>query len=134
RVIKENLHGLEIDPRCTQIAAFNLAVTAWKFCGYYRELPEMNLACSGIAPKGKEEDWVKVGGKVHRDDQVRMENGMRQLYRHFQWAPELGSLLDPMTIEADAFTASFDLLQPVLNRALISELQGEQLERGVMAA
>lgn len=134
KVIQENLHGLEIDPRCTQIGAFNLALTAWKFCGRYKELPEMNLACSGIAPKGKEEDWVKLVGKVHRDDQVRMENGMRQLYRHFQLAPELGSLLDPNTIEADAFTASFDLLQPVLQKALDSELQGEQLERGVMAA
>jgi hypothetical protein len=134
KVINENLHGLEIDPRCTQIAAFNLALTAWKFCGYYRELPEMNLACSGIAPKGKEEDWVKLVGKVDRDDQVRMENGMRQLFRHFQLAPELGSLLDPTTIKADAFTASFDLIQPVLEKALDSELEGEQLERGVMAA
>ncbi len=60
RVIKENLHGLEIDPRCTQIAAFNLALTAWKFCGHYKELPEMNLACSGDCLKGKEEDWVKL--------------------------------------------------------------------------
>ena len=33
RVIADNLHGLEIDPRCTQIAAFNLALTDWKFCG-----------------------------------------------------------------------------------------------------
>ena len=52
KVITENLHGLELDPRCTQIAAFNLALTAWKFIGYYKELPEMNLACSGIAPTG----------------------------------------------------------------------------------
>jgi hypothetical protein len=134
KVIRENLHGLEIDPRCTQIAAFNLALAAWKFCGQYRELPEMNLACCGIAPKGKEEDWVKLVGKVHRDDQVRMENGMRELFQHFHLAPELGSLLDPTTIKSDAFTASFDQLQPVLERALKSELDGEQLERGVMAA
>ncbi len=33
KVIAENLHGLEIDPRCTQIAAFNLALTAWKSAG-----------------------------------------------------------------------------------------------------
>ena len=46
KVIAENLHGLELDARCTQIAAFNLALTAWKFCGHYKELPEMNLACS----------------------------------------------------------------------------------------
>ncbi|MBK9452408.1 MAG: hypothetical protein IPN95_23890 [Bacteroidetes bacterium] len=31
KVISENLHGLELDARCTQIAAFNLALTAWKF-------------------------------------------------------------------------------------------------------
>jgi len=135
RVIAENLHGLEIDPRCTQIAAFNLALTAWKFCGYYRELPEMNLACSGIAPKGKVEDWAKLVGKVERaDDRQRMENGMRALYDHFQLAPELGSLLDPTTIKADVFSASFEQLQSVLKQALENEASVEQVERGVMAA
>ena len=135
KVIAENLHGLELDARCTQIAAFNLALTAWKFCGHYKELPEMNLACSGIAPKGKVEDWVKLVGKVERaDDKLRLENGMKMLYEHFQLAPELGSLLDPTTIKADAFTASFEELQPVLKKALESEADAEQLERGVMAA
>ncbi len=135
KVIAENLHGLELDPRCTQLAAFNLALTAWKFCGHYKELPEMNLACSGIAPKGKLEDWVKLVGKVERaEDKTRMENGMRMLYAHFQLAPELGSLLDPTTIKADAFTASFEELEPVLRRALENEADEEQVERGVMAA
>ncbi len=135
RVIAENLHGLEIDPRCTQIAAFNLALTAWKFCGHYKELPEMNLACSGIAPKGKEEDWVKLIGKIERfEDKQRMENGMRAMYKHFQLAPELGSLLDPTTIQADAFTAGFDQLLPVLKKALENERDSEVVERGVMAA
>ncbi|MDZ4668550.1 MAG: type II restriction endonuclease subunit M [bacterium] len=135
KVITENLHGLELDARCTQIAAFNLALTAWKFCGHYKELPEMNLACSGIAPKGKVEDWVKLVGKVERaDDKLRLENGMKMLYEHFQLAPELGSLLDPTTIKADVFTASFNDLQPVLKKALENEADTEQLERGVMAA
>jgi len=135
RVIAENLHGLEIDPRCTQIAAFNLALTAWKFCGHYKRLPEMNLACSGIAPKGKVEDWVKLVGHVENpSDKARMENGMRALYDHFQLAPELGSLLDPSTIKADAFTASFEQLQPVLKKALENERDKDVLERGVMAA
>jgi hypothetical protein len=135
KVIAENLHGLELDARCTQIAAFNLALTAWKFCGHYKALPDMNLACSGIAPKGKVEDWVKLVGKVDRaDDKARLENGMKMLYDHFQLAPELGSLLDPTTIKADAFTASFEELQPVLKKALENEADTEQLERGVMAA
>jgi hypothetical protein len=135
KVIAENLHGLELDARCTQIAAFNLALTAWKFCGHYKALPDMNLACSGIAPKGKVEDWVKLVGKVDRaDDKARLENGMKMLYDHFQLAPELGSLLDPTTIKADAFTASFEELQPVLKRALENEADTEEMERGVMAA
>lgn len=135
RVIEENLHGLELDARCTQIAAFNLALTAWKFIGYYKDLPEMNLACSGVAPKGKREDWVKLVGKV--GDPVlkaRMENGMKVLYDHFQLAPELGSLLDPATIKADMYTASFKELQPILIKALENEVDKDQVERGVLAA
>jgi len=135
RVITENLHGLELDARCTQLAAFNLALTAWKFCGHYKQLPEMNLACSGIAPKGRVEDWVKLVGKVERfEDKERMENGMRMLYNHFQLAPELGSLLDPSTIKADMYTASFEQLQPVLSKALEGEADKDLVERGVMAA
>jgi hypothetical protein len=135
KVIKENLHGLELDARCTQIAAFNLALTAWKFIGFYKELPEMNLACSGIAPKGKREDWVKLVGKIADAAQkVKMENGMKVLYDHFQLAPELGSLLDPSTLKADMYTASFDELKPVLIKALENEVDNEFLERGVIAA
>lgn len=135
KVITENLHGLELDPRCTQLAAFNLALVAWKFCGEYLELPEMNVACCGIAPKGRVEDWVKLVGKVEREeDKLRMENGMRELYDHFQLAPELGSLLDPTTIKAGTYTASFDQLKPVLIKALVNEADKDVMERGVMAA
>jgi hypothetical protein len=135
KVIAENLHGLELDARCTQIAAFNLALTAWKFCGHYKELPEMNLACSGIAPKGKVEDWVKLVGRPDRfEDKERMENGMIELYNHFQLAPELGSLLNPSNIQAKLEVASFEELQPVLKKALENEADTELLERGVIAA
>jgi hypothetical protein len=33
-VIESNLFGLEIDPRCTQIGAFNLALAAWRRVGH----------------------------------------------------------------------------------------------------
>ncbi len=135
RVIAENLHGLELDARCTQIAAFNLALTAWKFCGHYKDLPEMNLACSGIAPKGKVEDWVKLVSKEQNPEiKQKLENGIRMLYDHFQLAPELGSLLDPTIIKSDMYTASFEELKPVLQKALDNETDSEQLERGVVAA
>ena len=32
-VLRDNLFGLELDPRCTQIAAFALALAAWKYPG-----------------------------------------------------------------------------------------------------
>ena len=32
-VLRDNLFGLELEPRCTQIAAFNLALAAWKLMG-----------------------------------------------------------------------------------------------------
>lgn len=131
KVIAENIFGLELEPRCTQIAAFNLALAAWKFIGNYQPLPEMSLACSGIAPRGKKEDWIKLAGK-----DLRIQNGMAALYDLFQQAPELGSLLVPSTIKADLETASFAELQPVLQKALEKEMElknDEQAERGVMA-
>lgn len=137
KVITDNLHGLEIDPRCTQIAAFNLALTAWKFNGKYLELPELNLACSGVAPKGKKEDWIKLVGNVQPQDvKARMENGMGELYDLFQKAPELGSLLDPSIIKPDSFTVSFDQLKPILEKALYFEKSldnDELIARGTIA-
>lgn len=134
RVLTDNLHGLELDARCTQIAAFNLALTAWKFCGGYRPLPPLNLACSGLAPTGKREDWERLATGL--PDATRLHNGLGRLYDLFQQAPELGSLIDPTAQPADAFTASFEELRPVLELAISQEHDrhdDEQAERGVVA-
>jgi len=91
-VLSENLHGLEIDERCTQIAAFALALAAWTYpgAGGYRPLPELRIACSGIAPNTRKKDWVDLAG-----ENERLRNGMARLYDLFQDAPVLGSLIDP---------------------------------------
>ncbi|MCS3668712.1 hypothetical protein GGP77_002963 [Salinibacter ruber] len=130
RVITENLHGLEIDERCTQIAAFALAMAAWTFDGNsgYRELPEMNLACSGLAPEGDLEDWETLAG-----DDERLQNGMRRLYEIFQDAPTLGSLIDPSAPENRLDTATFEELEPLLEKALMNGKDAEETERGVAA-
>ena len=46
RVLSENLHGLELDQRCVALAAFALALAAWKFpdAGGYRSLPELRTS------------------------------------------------------------------------------------------
>ncbi|MDQ2832111.1 MAG: BREX-1 system adenine-specific DNA-methyltransferase PglX, partial [Chloroflexota bacterium] len=64
-VLRDNLHGLELDPRCTQIAAFALALAAWK-AGGYRRLPPLNIACSGIGVGGRVEDWTRLAGEDER--------------------------------------------------------------------
>ena len=61
-VLRDNIFGLELDPRCTQIAAFALALAAWKFpdAGGYRLLPTLNIACSGQGVTEKKEEWLAL--------------------------------------------------------------------------
>ena len=65
-VLRDNLHGLELDPRCVELAAFALALAAWTYPGAegYRPLPELNLACSGLAPNAAKEQWVALSERV----------------------------------------------------------------------
>jgi hypothetical protein len=130
RVLAENLYGLEIDERCTQIGAFALAMAAWTFDGQneYRELPDLNLACSGLAPEGTMEEWETLAG-----DDERLQNGMRRLYALFQDAPTLGSLIDPSAPENRLDTATFEELEPLLKEALSNGRNAEERERGVVA-
>jgi len=114
-VIRENLFGLEIDPRCTQIAAFNLALAAWRRVGH-RPLPAMNLACSGLAPNAREADWLALA-----DDNQKLQRGMERLYRLFQKGTVLGSLINPRAGEGDLLMAAFHELQPLLEKALEAE-------------
>jgi len=124
-VIRDNLFGLEIDPRCTQITAFNLALAAWRRVGH-RPLPAMNLACSGLAPNTREGDWLAIAG-----GNQKLQRGMERLYRLFQRAPVLGSLINPHTGEGDLLVAAFHELQPLLEKALEAEKVTGYLREGV---
>ena len=118
-VIQDNLFGLEIDPRCTQIAAFNLALAAWRRVGYC-ELPAMNLACSGLAPNTEVSDWLTIAG-----DNEKLKNGMERLYRLFENAPVLGSLINPRLSANDMYVADYHELQPLLEKALAQEARND---------
>ncbi|AVX30040.1 hypothetical protein CTH_0435 [Carboxydocella thermautotrophica] len=118
-VLRDNLHGLEIDERCTQIAAFALALAAWTYPGGggYRPLPQLRIACSGIAPNTKKENWLALAG-----DDERLRNGMARLYDLFRDAPLLGSLIDPSSaVEDSLYEARFDELRPLLEKAISAE-------------
>jgi len=128
-VLADNLHGLELDPRCTQIAAFNLAMAAWKLASKPIELPPLHIACSGLAVGSTKNEWTALAG-----DDGRLRAGMERLYDLFEQAPELGSLIDPKALAGNLIEADFAELQPLLEQALKRERESdEQAERAVAA-
>ena len=88
-VLRDNLHGLELDPRCTQIATFNVALEAWKQGGF-RDLPAPKVACSGVPVRGPRSDWEDLA-----DGDGELRRMMGRLHSLFRDADTLGSLIDP---------------------------------------
>ena len=126
--IGENLFGLELDQRCTQIGAFNLALAAWRRVGHC-VLPAMNLACSGLAQNTSEATWVALGGT-----DLAAQNGMRQLYRLFKNAPVLGSLINPRAVRDELLDAAFHELQPLLERAVAQDSKDDIMHEMAVTA
>ncbi|WP_220474447.1 hypothetical protein [Mycobacteroides abscessus] len=88
-VLRDNLHGLELDPRCTQIATFNVALEAWKQGGF-RDLPAPQVACSGVPVRSTRSDWETLAGS--NEELRKVMSGLHGLFRD---ADSLGSLIDP---------------------------------------
>ena len=151
-VLRDNLHGLELDPRCVALAAFSLALAAWTWpgAGGYRTLPKLNLACSGLAPNAAKEQWLALaepaaaaGGMPADRDlfgvddsllSAPLRDSLSALYDLFAQAPVLGSLIDPGALQADLFQGGFDSVRALLAEALEQErTTDEQTERAVAA-
>ena len=128
-VLQENIHGLELDQRCVELAAFALALTAWKYpgAGGYRVLPELNVACSGLAISVAKEEWKQLAMGKHN-----LRIAMDWLHDTFKDAPVLGSLLNPAKSDA-AKLVQWDELSSALERALKQEQSEEQQEVAVVA-
>jgi hypothetical protein len=135
RVLAENLYGLEIDPRCVEIAAFALALAAWRMPDEQgkplgvRPLPRLNIACVGLAPRSRKADWLKLAA-----GDEGLERGMETLYALFQKAPELGSLIDPMlATRGGLFDAPWEELEKRLGQALTDSADEVEAEARVAA-
>jgi len=119
KVLSENIHGLEIDQRCVALAAFSLALAAWKYpgAGGYRPLPELNIACSGLAINAKREDWLDLA-----EGDVKLRYTLDQMYDMFKNAPVLGSLINPGRIadqsawSIEKYELAVDRIQQLLSR------------------
>ncbi|ELI8098864.1 Eco57I restriction-modification methylase domain-containing protein [Yersinia enterocolitica] len=95
KVLFENLHGLELDSRCVEIAAFALALEAWRYpgAGGYRSLPALNIACSGLDVSAATQEWLVLA--KHNPD---ISEALQWFTRTFKDAPVLGSLIDINTV------------------------------------
>ncbi len=129
-VLRDNLHGLELDARCVEIAAFALALAAWRYPdgGGYRRLPVLKLACSGLSVSATREHWMELAPIGERN----LRTAFGWLHDTFRDAPVLGSLLDPAGTEA-AEVADWQTLAAVLRYALASEASNERHEASVAA-
>ncbi|EPY5329388.1 N-6 DNA methylase [Klebsiella pneumoniae] len=94
KVLADNLHGLELDSRCVEIAAFALALEAWRYpgSGGYRSLPALNIACSGLDVSAATREWQALA--KHNPD---ISEALKWFTRTFKDAPVLGSLIDVNT-------------------------------------
>ena len=141
-VLKDNVHGLELDQRCVKIAAFALAFSAWTFADPaeesgaplgYCQLPELHVACSGLPVTANEEDWVALA-----PEHSRMRNALKLLYEDFCNAPILRSLLSPSGSTAARVAEGDENLFALLHKNLVSEegsaeQQDARREASVMA-
>ncbi|MDX0695438.1 hypothetical protein [Sinorhizobium medicae] len=141
-VLRDNLHGLEVDPRCTQIAAFALALAAWKRLGGVRSLPTLHLACSGLAIGMGKAEFVHLAEEIAEaegfaggpadllgrernpmEEQAlaRRRGGLERLHDLFAQAPILGSLIDPRRALGDygtLFSEGFEGLATTIGKVL----------------
>ena len=127
-VLRDNLHGLEIDGRCVQIAAFAVALSAWRIGGW-QLLPVPQIAWVGAPPPLPKREFIALA-----DGDAELEYALAALHDLFAQAPVLGTLLQPSggdLFEAEKLREVERLLDPLLARARKAE--PESIE-GVVAA
>lgn len=130
RVLAENIHGLELDPRCVEIAVFAVALEAWRYPDAsgkplgVREIPAPNIACCGLKVAAKAQDWEAL---VPADaTNAHLREGLVRLHQLFAQAPLLGSLLSPGKSKGDLFGADYRELGELLRNALARERTGKR--------
>ena len=127
-VLRDNLHGLEIDGRCVQIAAFAVALSAWRICGW-QILPVPHIAWVGAPPPLPKREFMALA-----DGETGLEYALAALHDLFAQAPVLGTLLETSGVdlfEAEKLKEIECLLGPLLAKARRAE--PESIE-GVVAA
>ena len=124
-VLQDNLHGLELDARCVEIAVFALALTAWRFpdengdaLGVRADMPAPHVACCGLKLTASADDWVALIPDALSNRELVAQD-LRGLHADFAQSPLLGSLVSPSrSLKNDLATSNFAALSELLERAL----------------
>lgn len=128
-VLADNLHGLELDARCVEIAVFALALAAWRFpdengdpLGVRVDMPAPQVACCGLKVAAKPEDWMALV-QDGAPNAVDLRQELRHMHASFAQAPLLGSLLDPTRSLGSGSLGLFDfeVVKSALEMALSAE-------------
>lgn len=129
-VLRDNLFGLELDGRCVQIAAFAVALTAWRIGGFQPfGLEQFHIAWVGAPPPLDRAEFLAL---ANGDDELR--HGLAALHDLFVQAPLLGSLIDPTG--GDLMSSQrLGRIEPLLDR-LVQTTRAAEPERaeGAVAA
>ncbi|HUM36361.1 MAG TPA: N-6 DNA methylase, partial [Anaerolineae bacterium] len=133
RVLAENLHGLELDPRCVEIAVFAVALEAWRYPDErgqplgVREIPAPHIACCGLQVAAKAQDWQALV-PADAPHAAHLREGLARLHQVFAQAPLLGSLLSPDKTQGDLLGAGYQELGEFLGAALAREAAAKRSE------
>lgn len=132
KVLEENIHGLELDQRCVELAAFALAFAAWTYPGSsgYRQLPVLHIACSGQAIHISDDELQKLANGNHE-----LYYALDDLKNKFQQAPILGSLIDPKSTihQNELFSLDWEEVGPLLDSVLRKGQDDDLDEAGIVA-
>ncbi|EJG0981292.1 N-6 DNA methylase [Vibrio parahaemolyticus] len=130
-VLRDNIHGLELDQRCIELAAFALALEAWRYpnAGGYRALPELQLACSGMSIAEAQKEWKDLA----KGDEA-LTDAIAWMQHTFKDAPTLGSLIDPTLVLKQDKTPPWELVQNALARKSEVSFEAKATAQGLTKA
>ncbi|MBY8044956.1 SAM-dependent DNA methyltransferase [Vibrio fluvialis] len=99
-VLRDNIHGLELDQRCVEVAVFAVALEAWRYpnAGGYRQIPTLNIACCGVDLSQNKEFVEKV--QFICEDFSKIVQGTKD-------SPYIGSLLSPFALAESSTLEKF---------------------------
>jgi len=128
KVIAENIHGLELDQRCVELATFALALEAWRYpgAGGYRQLPALQLACSGMSINEAQKELKDLA-----KDNEELQGAIEWMLETFKHAPTLGSLIDPTKALKKGQTEPWEILKQAFEKKISVSNETKAIANGL---